>query len=392
MKFIQNILLSFITIILTIILLNIIIVFNSLKIFDQNFLPRHWALNSDRYFLTFYPNTHDKTLKNYSAVLGDSISFGEGDGWVNYENKYSILHYLKENNKKNYLNFSKPGANSITSIKEFIFTYDRIGRSIFLPEIETPNEFIVFFETGDLLANYNSYILKGKKQSIDKFVSNEISDVSNYKNRLFNINFPLFKSSYLVLREKIIHYIYLGFVRKILVRLGLKEPVASFSKKEISNEKNKFNKIIVNSEKLIFPGIITSPHLLLEEIEENIGIKILFESILYLKNNFPDTKIVLVSIPPPSDIYDWVYPIKIQDKSINREKVLNDETDLKKYRKIMEKIKIFSEKTNVLFINPLNELKKIGKNEYIHGKRDSKHPSIKGYEYIANIILSKYEK
>ena len=131
---------------------------------------------------------------------------------------------------------------------------------------------------------------------------------------------------------------------------------------------------------------------MLEEIEENIGIKILFESILYLKNNFPDTKIVLVSIPPPSDIYDWVYPIKIQDKSINREKVLNDETDLKKYRKIMEKIKIFSEKTNVLFINPLNELKKIGKNEYIHGKRDSKHPSIKGYEYIANIILSKYEK
>ena len=105
MKFIQNIILLIFTTILTIALLNLIIVFNSLKIFDQDFLPRHWALNSDRYFLTFYPNTHDKTLKkNYTAIIGDSISFGEGDGWVNYENKYSISHYLA-NEKRNYLNF-----------------------------------------------------------------------------------------------------------------------------------------------------------------------------------------------------------------------------------------------------------------------------------------------
>ncbi len=39
MKFIQNTLLFFVTIIITIILLNLIIVFNSLKVFDQNFLP-----------------------------------------------------------------------------------------------------------------------------------------------------------------------------------------------------------------------------------------------------------------------------------------------------------------------------------------------------------------
>ena len=392
MKFIQNILLSFITIILTIILLNIIIVFSSLKIFDQNFLPRHWALNSDRYFLTFYPNTHDKTLKNYSAILGDSISFGEGDGWVNYESKYSIAHYLKENNNKNYLNFSKPGANSITSIKEFIFTHNRIGRSIFLPEIEMPNEFIVFFETGDLLANYQSYISNEKKQSIDKFVSNEISDISNYKNRLFNINFPLVKSSYLVFREKIIHYVYLGFVRKILVKVGFKESRKTISKKKILNDNNKVNNIIVKSEKFVFPGKISSSYLLLNEIETNIGIEILFESIMYLMNNYPNSSIILVSIPPPSNIYSWVYPIKINDNSLSREKILNYETDMNKYDAIMDKIQIFAEKRNITFINTLNDLKKISKDEYIHGTRDSKHPSIKGYEYIANIISSKHEK
>ena len=391
MKFIQNITLLIFTSILTIALLNLIIVFNSLKIFDQDFLPRHWALNSDRYFLTFYPNTHDKTLKNYTAIIGDSISFGEGDGWVNYENKYSISHYLA-NEKRNYLNFSKPGANSITAIKEFIFTYNRISRSIFLPEIEKPNKFIVFFETGDLLANYQSYISSGKKQSIDKFVSNEISDVSNYKNRLLNINFPLVKSSYLVLREKIIHYIYLGFVRKILVKVGFKESRENILKKKILNDNNKVNNIIIKSEKFVFPGKISSSYLLLDEIETNIGAEILFESIIYLNNNYPNSSITLVSIPPPSNIYTWVYPIKIKDNSLNREKILNYETDMNKYDEIMEKIQIFAEKRNITFINPLNDLKKISKDEYIHGTRDSKHPSIKGYEYIANIISSKHEK
>ena len=146
MKIILNILTLFFSVLFIIIALNVLVLLNLLNIFDQKNLPRHWSLNSDRYFSTFYPDTHDKTLKNYTAILGDSIAVGEGDGWVNDNHKYSIAHYLRDIDGENYLNFGKPGANSITSIKEFIFTFKKMKKSIFLPKIEEPKKIIIFFE------------------------------------------------------------------------------------------------------------------------------------------------------------------------------------------------------------------------------------------------------
>ena len=111
MKIIQNIFIILISIFVTFLLINLLISMNTLNFFNQKNLPRHWSLNSDRYFSTFYPNTHDKTLKNYIALVGDSNVFGAGDGWVNDVDKYSFSHYLRDYNNNNYLNFGKPGAN-----------------------------------------------------------------------------------------------------------------------------------------------------------------------------------------------------------------------------------------------------------------------------------------
>ena len=80
------------------------------------------------------------------------------------------------------------------------------------------------------------------------------------------------------------------------------------------------------------------------KLKRILGQKSYLESIIYLNNNYPNSSITLVSIPPPSNIYTWVYPIKIKDNSLNREKILNYETDMNKYDEIMEKIQIFAEK------------------------------------------------
>ena len=93
-----------------------------------------------------------------------------------------------------------------------------------------------------------------------------------------------------------------------------------------------------------------------------------------------------MAVPPPLNIYNWVYPIEIKDNSLNRSMKIVDETYSIKYNFIMNMISEFSLREKILFINPLNDLKRIAKNDYFHGKRDSKHPSIKGYEHIAKII------
>ena len=90
-----------------------------LRIINQNKLSRSILYNLDFYYHTFYPNIYDRSLKDLQFILGDSYAMGQGDGWLYDEYNYSSLHFLHNKNKKNYLNFGKPGGRSITSFREF---------------------------------------------------------------------------------------------------------------------------------------------------------------------------------------------------------------------------------------------------------------------------------
>ncbi len=381
-KIILNILLILSSILITFFLINLLVSINILSFFNQKNLPRHWSLNSDRYFLTFYPNTHDKTLKNYTALLGASNVFGEGDGWVNDIDKYSFSHYLRDYNNKNYLNFGKPGANSITSIKEFFFTMKNIKKSFFLPTAENPKEIILSISLNDFLGNNILYKEKADSKVIKKFVEDEISNLSSYNHRIINLYLPLLKSSSQVLKEKLIHYVYLGIIRNLLVSLNLKP-----SRKIITTNKTvDKNKIFIDENEFIFPDVINNSYLLLNEKEIETGIEILFESVKYLKKNYPETSLKIVLIPDALHIYKWKYPITIKNNYLKREKILINDEKLKTWDLISNEVKIFSKNQKITFIDLKSELSKIGEKEYIHGIRDSRHLSVNGYKYVARIL------
>tara|TARA_B100000780_G_C21061095_1_gene426495 strand:- start:53 stop:1240 length:1188 start_codon:yes stop_codon:yes gene_type:complete len=381
-KIILNILLILSSILITFFLINLLVSINILSFFNQKNLPRHWSLNSDRYFLTFYPNTHDKTLKNYTALLGASNVFGEGDGWVNDIDKYSFSHYLRDYNNKNYLNFGKPGANSITSIKEFFFTMKNIKKSFFLPTAENPKEIILSISLNDFLGNNILYKEKADSKVIKKFVEDEISNLSSYNHRIINLYLPLLKSSSQVLKEKLIHYVYLGIIRNLLVSLNLKP-----SRKIITTNKTvDKNKIFIDENEFIFPDVINNSYLLLNEKEIETGIEILFESVKYLKKNYPETSLKIVLIPDALHIYKWKYPITIKNNYLKREKILINDEKLKTWDLISNEVKIFSKNQKITFIDLKSELSKIGEKEYIHGIRDPRHLSVNGYKYVARIL------
>jgi len=381
-KIILNILLILSSILITFFLINLLVSINILNFFNQKNLPRHWSLNSDRYFLTFYPNTHDKTLKNYTALLGASNVFGEGDGWVNNIDKYSFSHYLRDYNNKNYLNFGKPGANSITSIKEFFFTMKNIKKSFFLPKAENPEEIILSISLNDFIGNNILYKEKGDSKIIKKFAEDEISNLSSYNHRIINLYLPLLKSSSQVAKEKLIHYVYLGIIRKLLVSLNFKP-----SRKIITSNKTiDKNEIFLDENEFIFPDEIKSSYLLLNEKEIEKGIEILFESVKYLKKNYPETSLKIVLIPDALHIYKWKYPITIKSDYHKKEKILINDEKLKTWDLISSKIKTFSKNQKITFIDLKSELSKIGEKEYIHGMRDASHFSVKGYKYVARIL------
>ena len=208
MKYLKNIITIFISILILLIFLHFIFHFQMLRLVNQKILSRSILYNLDFYYHTFYPNVYDRDLKDIQFVLGDSYAMGQGDGWLYDEVNYSTLHFLHKNNKKNYLNFGKPGGRSITSFREFFYRFNQINSSLFLPKVETPKEMIFFFYEGnDLIDNYK-FFKKNNKQNlpIKDFVYNEIENYEEYKLRKFNIYFPLITASKKILLEKFIHH------------------------------------------------------------------------------------------------------------------------------------------------------------------------------------------
>ena len=354
-----------------------------LRLVNQKILSRSILYNLDFYYHTFYPNVYDRDLKDIQFVLGDSYAMGQGDGWLYDEVNYSTLHFLHKNNKKNYLNFGKPGGRSITSFREFFYRFNQINSSLFLPKVETPKEMIFFFYEGnDLIDNYK-FFKKNNKQNlpIKDFVYNEIENYEEYKLRKFNIYFPLITASKKILLEKFIHHFYLPYARKKLEKENLKK-----SNNEKKIEKIITNEIRFNNNILKIDGNVENPGYFLNENELDISINIFFDCLDYFKNKFPNTEITILYIPSPASIYNWNINLKIRNERNKINKISKNKI-LDKYNYIISKFINYSTKNNIKFLNSTNKLREYAISEFLHGKHEKDHFNVKGYEILANVIF-----
>jgi len=383
MKYLKNIITIFISILILLIFLHFIFHFQMLRLVNQKILSRSILYNLDFYYHTFYPNVYDRDLKDIQFVLGDSYAMGQGDGWLYDEVNYSTLHFLHKNNKKNYLNFGKPGGRSITSFREFFYRFNQINSSLFLPKVETPKEMIFFFYEGnDLIDNYK-FFKKNNKQNlpIKDFVYNEIENYEEYKLRKFNIYFPLITASKKILLEKFIHHFYLPYARKKLEKENLKK-----SNNEKKIEKIITNEIRFNNNILKIDGNVENPGYFLNENELDISINIFFDCLDYFKNKFPNTEITILYIPSPASIYNWNINLKIRNERNKINKISKNKI-LDKYNYIISKFINYSTKNNIKFLNSTNKLREYAISEFLHGKHDKDHFNVKGYEILANVIF-----
>ena len=377
MRFIKNIVLLISSILLTILFIQIFFHLNVLKIIDQNKISRNIIFNLDYYFFTFYPSTHNKSLESYTAVIGDSYAVGQGDSFLKNEKNYSSVHIMNKDKYENYLNFAKPGARSITSIREFLFRYNIIKESYFLPDISEPNKFIIFFYAGnDIIDNVQYFKIYNQEFSIKDYVSNSLEDFSNFSTRKFNIYFPIFSFSKNIVMQNFIDYIYLPYLRGLI------------KSDTIKNINVPLNKVELLTNKILYEGELeqNNPGYLLSNKELDLGINIFFYSVNYLRKKFPNVEIEIVYIPSPACIYNWV-----NDKVL----ILNNQKEYSFTKKFMDdrhnyiikKFKKYAENKNIDFINTTPSLKKYANNTFLHGQLDPNHFNKLGYKILADTII-----
>ena len=316
------------------------------SILSQKNYPRQLIKYTPLSYWIFYPDTNDQLFNNYTALIGDSYTFGLGDGYYNNEYDYSISHFLKKKNKnKNFVNFGVPNTGIEFQKSYFKSSVDSIFNNIDKPE----NIIYLFYEGNDL----------------QDTILNSDTTKFNKKKFLLSIYFPQ-----------------LYFVKNVITDLIIPNLLTNYLKKEEEKitksnliNKFKFKKSIKGIAKVPIP-----PHKLSKK-EIEFSLKIFEKSIIELSkitNNI--TVVYLPSQGTVIDLYGEIYGEGESGLILTSKKEINE-----KYNNLEKKIRLICNNNNINYINSTNYLKEKAKHNILYGVKDN-HFNLKGYEELSNYI------
>lgn len=400
-NFFLTISLFFIPIFITFLFLNFILI----KISSQNIFPRPLAASLPNTLLTFYPDTYNKkNLKNFTAVLGNSVAQGNGDAYLQGIDNYSISHHLHDINKKNYLIFGRAGLNSIASVTNLIKIHKLSNKSLLTPDLDKPKSIIFFLYEGiDLVWNHTLYKNNAKENETIKDYTAKIiirDSTPIFSEKLYN-SFPIlpfvgaFFDDFLKLFDEIFKS--KSFSDSISLIFDRFKKLFGFY--IVIGDKTKNDLTWVNSlknhkdVKNIRP--VQGASETLNKKEMLIGLQIFYESIEQVRLWSKAKDVYIIYISSPISIYDWDEPIiyerqnlpsKFTEKDIKS--ITNDENKIKNVF-LRNEVKKFSAQNDIIFLDPSDTLIKEGKNKVLHGPLDWGHLNNKGYEIVSRFIAEK---
>ena len=385
-----NFFLALISLILSLLIINIII----LHFPSQKFFPRSLANSLPNILITFYPDTYKRNnLENYIAILGDSYSQGNGDAYLNGTYNYSIGHHLYKKNKKNYLIFGRAGFGSISAISNLIKLHKISNLPNFIENLKKPESIIFFFYEGnDLEENIFEYSsLSRSGENLNDFVLRRINENINLtSNDKFTSFFPLFPITqdmygHLKILFKKLLQSEEGINKKLLIVDRVKKlfgfTVILGSEKE---DNLTFNNSIKdnNHYKNIPPLQSAAANLTSEEIW--ISLNIFFTSMQYVKSWSKTDNISIVYIPSPVSCYNWEEPIEYERKGFVSIGTISNKKNTIKSRLIRKEIEQFSKKNNIKFLDMTKYIRNT--NKILHGPLDWRHFNYDGYKIISEYL------
>lgn len=386
-RFFINSLIVFFSIIITLFILNLSLIY-SIK--QKNFLFEKFDTNRMSSLQnSLFPDIYNNFENEYTLLVGDSYTFGNGDSRLNGEYNYSIPHHMFSNNRNlNFFNAGRSGSDSFSAVKYVYYLYNLIDQSIFLKNsIKEPNKIIFFFYEGnDIMFNARS---RYKKMNNCSFFNKKL----NTTDKFFESNFYALKFFYYNLR----HQLNLNVQKGNLVSL-LKIILSEKNYTKLENKYGTPDKINNYSNIILFNSNISKsvdfPQFPPFEITSDLldqSYKILDLSLNCLNSKFPNVEKYFVYIPSPAVLYNFaddkiLVQSDISDHKFFYKSVLEFKKESLMYEKIISKI---AQKNSLKIISIRNKLLRYSKNELIHGIKDFHHFNSLGYKLTAEILLEE---
>ena len=323
-------------------------------------------------------------------MFGDSYAQGNGD-WLLTSNKwtnppFASQHVLHQKLRRDVVTFAQPGAGSIRAmIAKPVFWRQELNSTIFY-KLEDPEVILVYFYEGNDL-NDNLFEIR------------RFSDHYDLKKMYDPKDFRKFVDEFFIQKNKMGQQIkpFQWYDNLIFLRC-VKRMVRSFKNpKEIQDfrpnlaRKNRiignFNQALINGKIKFLPDNLEGPSLELSQEELNLGAYVFKESLRYMFNLFPKSKVFVVYIPSVLSCYQVVSQnVNIATNKPNHNIYPSGMVEQRSHL-IRNKIKRITEDGGFIFIDTRPEIQKLAQREFIHGPLDWKHFNKDGYEALAEAII-----
>jgi len=376
------------------------ITFLVLEVFIENNLINktpvkfHFALPAGLAVLA-QSSKEERVPKNYIAIAGDSYAQGKGD-WIleidpGTNNAFHSAHVLQKLSGQDVISFGKSGASNIKGwVREPIARY-RFIHDVIAPSIEAPKIILAYFYAGnDLLEN----ALQVRELFIPKYSQASINDDKAWQDFFSDI----------IEKRKVGPFSGINSNKGWLPRATFKILKRELKTKKVGEElgdihikqTGKVNTVWVNNKKIKIPDALQSPAMTLNPEETNLGFLAFSQSLHYLKESFPKSRVVVVYIPSVIESYNIASKKISISNIISKTKVYTEvrpSTELRqRSNEIASRVKTLSLAEGVNFIDTRADIWAASVKQIIHGPIDWKHFNRKGYETLAQSIACSLEK
>lgn len=344
---------------------------------NQSIFPRALINSLDGCYQTFYPSTHDKILKDWTAVIGDSYGAGEGDEFLGGADDYGLVHKLRQRDHGNYLVFARGGFGSINATREMTQCLTFMNGSALFSAIEAPRKIIVlFYEGNDLNDNINHLSTMAADAGVDNFVSDQIVAGLDTR-RQFALYFPL-----------------LGLVadggrsvaRGILAPARAQETTDADHVHKVLSEVPA-NHVMLDQGRFRVPLDPQSAAMELSVQDLRKALMAFQRSVTMLRERFPAAAIEIAYLPSPVTVYAWTDSIRVQTYHGSDGLITTAADNLHRSARIRQDIEQFSKRHGFAFIDPTPALRRLATLNLLHGPRDWKHFNRLGYQAVAEAIV-----
>jgi len=319
----------------------------------------------------------------YLAILGDSNAQGKGDWFIDvgYDRsaKFHSTHLLQERLGCDVLSFGRSGAGSVDGlVLEPIQTIRMLGRLGL--ELPRPAIALVYFYEGNDLQNnlffVDTHYPKAAPRLTDSnpgvfraFLDRLVADEANGAVRQLRDR-PMFGN--------------------LLLRLARNTLQNRVTRKYLDVEKLKpagaTNAARVDGRVVSLPDRLQAPPLELDPAQRALGAFVLEQSLLYARDFFAGTRLVVVYLPSPLACYDLVSKNVSVDEENTERKFSTADVALASER-LCATIKNFAETNGLGFIDARPALRAAASAAFIHGARDWDHLNKRGYEALSQAIV-----